>query len=228
LAAPALALIGALAAACFVKVLGAVFLGEPRSQRAQHAHESSRTMLGPMAVLVAPCLLIGAGAPLVTPILDRAVAAWAPGWTGPGLASVAPLKWISVGSLALLAIVALLARLLGRKLFAAAPRVGTWDCGYARPTPTMQYTSSSFAEMLVGHLRWALRPHTHRPHLVAVFPHADGFHSQVPDVVLDQAILPSTRLITRGFERMRWIQRGTVQRYLLYILLTLLVFLVMT
>jgi len=60
--------------------------------------------------------------------------------------------------------------------------------------------------------------------------HADSsgvvFHSHVPEVVLDELVLPSTRVIARGFEWMRWIQRGSVQRYLLYILLTLLFFLV--
>ena len=52
-AAPALALIGALAVACFVKVYGAVFLGTARSEHARHAHESPLFMLGPMGVLVA-------------------------------------------------------------------------------------------------------------------------------------------------------------------------------
>src|SRR5262249_56753400 len=46
-AAPALALIGALAVACFVKVYGAVFLGTARSDHARHAHESPPTMIGP-------------------------------------------------------------------------------------------------------------------------------------------------------------------------------------
>ena len=45
-AAPALALIGALAVACFVKVYGAVFLGTARSEHAQHGHESPVSMLG--------------------------------------------------------------------------------------------------------------------------------------------------------------------------------------
>src|SRR5262249_28166456 len=40
LAAPALALVGALALACFVKVFGAVFLGAGRSEHAGHAHEA--------------------------------------------------------------------------------------------------------------------------------------------------------------------------------------------
>src|SRR5208337_2773927 len=46
-AAPALALIGALAVACFVKVFATVFLGSPRSECVVHAHESPWSMLGP-------------------------------------------------------------------------------------------------------------------------------------------------------------------------------------
>src|SRR5207249_3124171 len=55
-AVPALALIGALAAACFVKVFGSVFLGSSRSEHARHAHESGPAMIGPVGVLVACCI----------------------------------------------------------------------------------------------------------------------------------------------------------------------------
>ena len=58
-AAPALALIGGLAVACFVKVFGVVFLGTARSEDARHAHESAWSMLGPMGVLMGCCLFIG-------------------------------------------------------------------------------------------------------------------------------------------------------------------------
>src|SRR6185437_3654305 len=63
-AAPALALIGALAVACFVKVYGAVFLGNARSECAEHPNESPPSMLVPMGVLVICCFLIGT-APLL-------------------------------------------------------------------------------------------------------------------------------------------------------------------
>ena len=56
LAAPILAMIGALAVACFVKLFGAVFLGTPRSEHSRHAHESGLSMIGPMSVLAACCL----------------------------------------------------------------------------------------------------------------------------------------------------------------------------
>src|SRR5205823_6006569 len=43
---PVLALVGGLAAACFVKVFGVVFLGEPRSAPSAQAHEVDAPMRG--------------------------------------------------------------------------------------------------------------------------------------------------------------------------------------
>jgi hydrogenase-4 component B len=220
-AAPALALVGTLAVACFVKVVGAVFLGEPRSDLPRGAHECPPVMRAPMFVLAALCVLIGAGAPLVAPILDRAIAAWAPESSGPSLSSVAPLGWVSISAFAVVALAVALGVLLRSRL-RAQEAVGTWDCGYAQPSPTMQYTSSSFAEMLVGFFGFALRPEAHRPHLAAAFPGRQKFKSHVPEAVLDRLVVPSASAVGRGFYRLRWIQRGSVHRYLLYILITLL------
>lgn len=225
LAAPALALIGALAVACFVKVFGAVFLGEARTSDVARAHEAGPAMLAPMAVLGAGCVFIGLGAPLVARVLDRAAAAWAGEAATPTLASVAPLAWISATSAALLFSLALvggwvIARARARARAAAAD-VGTWDCGYAAPSPHMQYTSSSFAEMLVRLLGWALWPRSHAPRLVGPFPERAAFHSHVPDTVLDRAIRPSFSLAGRILARLRPIQQGSLHLYLAYILLTL-------
>ncbi len=54
-----LALIGGLAAACFVKVFGVAFLGRPRSQEAEHASEAPLTMRAGMILLAAACVVIG-------------------------------------------------------------------------------------------------------------------------------------------------------------------------
>ncbi len=92
LGAPTLALIGALALACFVKVHGAMFLGEPRSERTAGASESSRQLLVPMAVLAGLCFLVGLLPWVVAPMLDGAVRAWAPEMPGQRLAVLAPLE----------------------------------------------------------------------------------------------------------------------------------------
>jgi hydrogenase-4 component B len=225
LAAPALALIGALAVACFVKVYGAVFLGMARSAHAEHAHESVTDMLAPMGILVGCCFLVGLAPVLIVPLLGQAVSAWAPGLPNAGLRldELAPLRWVSIMSGLLVAALllggALLRERLNRSKVAEGP---TWGCGYVAPTARMQYTSSSFAEMLVGLFARVLRPRTRRPVVEGLFPQRTSFHSEVPDTVLDDAVRPAFYLGAWLFSWFRWLQQGSIQTYLLYIFLALI------
>jgi hydrogenase-4 component B len=223
-AAPALALVGALALACFVKAFGAVFLGEPRSEDALRAHESPRTMLGPMVALAACCACIGLAPSLVAPALDSAAAAWG---VSTGLAAAVPLGRITLAGALLLAAFTLAAAALASRIRRsnAAP---TWDCGYAAPGARMQYTSSSFAQMLVGLFAFALLPRERAPRLAGPFPLPAAYHGEVPDATLDRLVLPSLNAAGRAFEALRFIQRGNIQAYLGYILLTLVLLLVWT
>ena len=177
-AVPALALIGALAVACFVKVYGAVFLGTGRSEHTVHAHESPPSMLVPMGVFVIACFSIGLAPRLLVPTLGQAVSAWAPSVADAGgrLGTLAPLGWISVTGMLLIASLLLTGALLRLRLHANLVATGTtWGCGYVKPTARMQYTSSSFAQMLVGLFAWALRPRTHEPRVVSAFPTSTRF-----------------------------------------------------
>ena len=54
-----LALIGGLAAACFVKTFGTAFLGRPRSIEAEHAQEVPLGMRAGLCLLAAGCICIG-------------------------------------------------------------------------------------------------------------------------------------------------------------------------
>jgi hydrogenase-4 component B len=224
-AVPALALIGGLAVACFVKVFGAVFLGTARNEHAKHVHESPASMTGSMNVLVAACVFIGIAPMAVAPALIRSVAAWAPefGDASMRLTTLAPLGWISIMGVALVAALALMSLWLAAKLRQSPLELGsTWGCGFAAPTSRMQYTSSSFAEILVELFAWALRPRTHRPRDLPLFPQHADFHSHVPDTVLDEAVLPTFH---HGAELTSWFrvfQQGSIHTYLLYIFLTVL------
>jgi hydrogenase-4 component B len=224
----ALALIGALALACFTKALGAVFLGQARTAAGAQAHEVGASMKAPMFVLGALCLVIGLAPPLMAPVLDRATAAWVAGWNVslPPVAQVAPLRTIASSSCALLAAVVLAGAWLVRRTGAAPGGVGTWDCGYVAPSARMQYTASSFAQMLVALFAWALRPSLRRPDVRGTFPTPQRFESHVDDAVLDGALIPFVSLVGRGFRWLRWVQLGRIHVYLLYILVTVVLMLV--
>ena len=70
--------------------------------------------------------------------------------------------------------------------------------------------------------RGVLRPRTQRPSNLGLFPTPTGFHSAVPDPVLDEAVLPVFHGGAWLFSWFRVFQRGSIQTYLLYIFLTLL------
>ncbi|WP_243338112.1 proton-conducting transporter transmembrane domain-containing protein [Anaeromyxobacter soli] len=199
---PALALVGGLAAACFVKVVGVVFLGTPRSAHPRAAHEAPRTMLVPMAILAAACAAIGLAPAAALPALVRAAAAWSrlppELLDGAAARAGAGASRVSVAAAALLVATAGLV-LLRRRLGAPrAPDVETWGCAFSGPLPRAQYTGSSFAELLVRRFSWAIFPRGAAPRLGGAFPARAAFHTEVPDTVLDLALAPAAR----GF---RWL-----------------------
>lgn len=227
LGAPALALIGALALACFVKAYGAVFLGQGRSDRVLNAHDPGAAMLGPMALLGVACAFIGLVPVAVEPVLRSATGAWAPGLTHSAqpLDVLSPLRLLSATGGSLLALFLVSAALLLRR--PVARRGPTWDCGYTLPSRRMQYTSSSFAETLVGFFSWALLPSVHGAAPAGLFPAPTTFRSHVPDTVLDRALIPLSNAGARALRWFRWVQHGNVQLYLVYILATLFVLILM-
>ena len=224
---PALAMIGALAATCFIKLMGTVFLGQVRSERALHARDPDICMTGPMIFLALCCGVIGLAPWLAAPLLDRAVASWNPVKTMvlEPLGKIIPLEWITVMGLAILALT-LSGMLVLRRMYrhGTVDSAGTWDCAYVNFTTRMQYTGSSFSQMLVNMFSWALWPNAHLPHPAGLFPKTkSAFKSHVPDVVLDRFILPVFGFASRFLPRWRIVSRGLIQIDILYIFIIIIV-----
>ena len=231
LAVPALALVGGLAVACFVKVYGVVFLGMPRSSAHAGGHEAPISMLAPMGILAAACILIGIAPGLLASPLHNAILCWHPALavTGVQLADLAPLTWISFLGIGLACGSAVLAIILARRT-GNSPRTTakTWGCGYLEPTARMQYSSSSFAEMLVACFRGFLRPKIHTPSISGVFPAPSRFSSHVPETVLEQIYIPFLEYLFSKSAPIRKLQNGQVNIYLLYTFVTLVLLMALT
>ncbi len=211
-----LALISGLAVACFTKVCGVVFLGEPRSPGAQKATEIRGSMLVPMLLLAGLCLLVGVMAPLGIGVLGAPLQQLAP------QADLEPIRG-SLGWVAALGGLVLLAGLgLGHALSRRPSQPGmTWDCGYSRPTARMQYTAASFAGPLLEMFSFVLKPRHHGSPLEGHFPAPVGHHGEVCDPFTQRLYEPISRSLMRLALRVRVFQHGEVQLYLLYILITL-------
>jgi hydrogenase-4 component B len=228
-AAPLLALTGGLALACFVKVYGCVFLGEPRSPL-PGPHESP-AMTGAMAILAGLCALIGLLPFAAVRLLEPVLAGIYPeqGALLPSIRTTAHLYGLSLAAAALILLIILLTFwYLSRLRAGPSGTTGTWDCGYAAPSPSMQYTASSFAEMLVGIFGGILRPERHQPEIKGLFPGRSSFQSHVPEVVLEKGILPFLAAVDRRLVAIRRLQNGQLNHYILYIFAALIILLALS
>jgi formate hydrogenlyase subunit 3/multisubunit Na+/H+ antiporter MnhD subunit len=227
----ALALIGGLAALCFTKVVGTVFLGEPRTELVVATHCSGWLMVAPQIILAIGCLLVGLGAPAIVTVLEPIAAGVAR--LGPAsttsvvegvIAPVSAAVWTTAGLFVVVLALAFLRRALltGREV----TRAGTWDCGYARPTARMQYSASSFAQPATGFFAAFLRPRATLTAPAGLFPRNAAFRTDTPDLCTEAIYLPATKTIGRIAGTLRWLQHGQIHIYIMYIAITLLALLV--
>jgi hydrogenase-4 component B len=221
----ALALIGGLAAACFAKAYGVVFLGEPRTASASLAHEAGTGMRAAMLAGAAACILLGVWPAGALALVAPAASVLAPGsWAGAGGESLSSISTAAGALLGAIALVAVFRRV--RVSRRPARRAATWGCGYAQATPRMQYTAASFAEPLIEPFAAAMNVHVEREGPAGPFPRHARYEEHLGDLAGERLLVPAARRIVRGLTSIRVLQQGRVQPYLLYIAGTLVALLV--
>ncbi len=154
-----LALAAGLAAACFVRAFGTVFLGRPRSPEAASAHEAPFAQTAALGLLAVLCVLGGlfggltayAIGPLLTSLAGSSLMKLGEGPTPFSLIAFdaersiydAPTIafFVAVSALTTMAAVHLLANRRTR-------RSPAWDCGFPDASPATQYTASSYSQPL--------------------------------------------------------------------------------
>lgn len=229
LAVIALALIGGLCAACFAKAFGTLFLGKSRAIDQTHVKENSAWMWGPMGALAGICLWIGLfPRTMVSFALDAASTLSSIG-ISPGTkeALISPLLTAVLALLILAAISALL--IIFKRIamkFLPIEKALTWGCGYSAPTTRMQISASSFAEPILRIFRKVLGYHIegHKPK--GTFPKEEEISSHVIDSSETFIFRPIFQWITFLCTKLKIIQYGYVQLYLLYIFVFILVLLI--
>ena len=104
--------------------------------------------------------------------------------------------------------------------------VATWDCGYAVPdAPRLQYSASSFAQFAARLLLWAVRERKASPAPLELFPGPRTFTLAPNETLLYGVLLPASRRLAERCARLRVLQHGSVQLYLLYVLVALVLLL---
>lgn len=220
----ALALIGGLALACFVKVFGLSFLGIPRTITLDNIKESSLFMLVPMGFLAFICLFLGLYPSFLEQLLTKSANAFAHQSLTPKLDVLVDLSTFYFWFILLTCTVVLLffKHIRGK----ITRTVGTWACAFSHATPKAQYSASSLAQMIMEFFTPTLRITQSSHSIKGLFthPHA-SFHIHHNDGVIF-GLQKSSEFFLRFSARIRsLVHNGYMGIYVLYILIALLVML---
>ncbi|OFW32951.1 MAG: hydrogenase 4 subunit B [Candidatus Aquicultor primus] len=239
--APALALTGGLAAACFVKVFGIAFLSLPRSECVAGAKEVPRAMLVGMGILGVLSVALGVGATIFIKIPERVGAALL-GATGVPMLSD-PLSFnVAVNgsrssvSIALIMVVlaligilaAFLVRIRGKRSTIIGP---TWDCGIREITPRMQYSATAFSRPLRMVFSGIYQPRSRvdvEDGISPYFPRTITYEASIYPVFERYIYKRIINVLVRLAGKAKMIQAGSINLYLSYIFVTLLILLIFT
>jgi hydrogenase-4 component B len=213
-----LALIGGLAAACFAKVYGVAFLGRARSTAAESAREVPQQMLVGMGLLAAACVGLGVFPTLALDPLIALAQTLIPAVSLPaevtGFQRILVPTAIAVLAFGLLTIAAKVRRRV------TAP----WACGLPGLTARMQYTSTAFSKPIRWVFSTIYKPDrkievlpTDRPY----FPSSVAYSSERTTSFERSLYRPMMDVVVALATRLRRLQTGNIQVYLLYIFLTL-------
>lgn len=235
-----LAITGALAAMCFVKVYGVSFCGAPRSEAAANAREVPLSMTVAMGLLALCCVILGLGASWIAPIITHIAASLAhtsapvvsqqldvmPGTAVTRLNT--PLLFILMLALPILPLLVYSAFKSDRLKFQR--KTEPWACGYGYEAP-MSMSAGSFTQALramfapLYKIRQTLDP---APFLKRCLGWSTEGAAAVEPVWDQHIVLPIVHAVTRFGRVVQWIQFGDFRAYCLYVVAALVILLTAT
>ncbi|MBW6520168.1 MAG: hydrogenase [Desulfoarculaceae bacterium] len=221
-----LAVIGGLAGACFTKVVGLAFLGEPRTDNAAQATEAGSSMTKVMIVLAIASLVIGI---VPEPFIRLAFAGlhdvpYTAGYDTRAFMEIVRQVSQTIGIfIGLLLLLTLFRKLLYRKKeIGSGP---TWGCGFTQPTVRMQYTGTSYAAEMIDFYRPFVPTKKTYTGISRIFPGKTTWQTEVEDVAEIRYQLHMIQPLLKFLHKLRWIQHGRIQLYIAYIVLAIIVLL---
>ncbi|CNB28214.1 hydrogenase 4 subunit B [Yersinia intermedia] len=237
-----LAITGALAAMCFVKVYGISFCGLPRTEKAAQAREVPWPMTAAMLLLALLCLALGIGATQVAPVIARIASSLIAAPEAqtlqvaqgavlfPQHSSQAMLStlYIFFGLLILPLVILLIASLYKGSRLAFRHGGYPWACGYAYEQ-AMTVSAGGFTQPLrmmfapLYRMRKTLDP---APMMQRALEHSVSGAGRVEPLWDDKIVAPLIRLIQWLSQRIQWLQQGDFRLYCLYVVAALVTLLI--
>jgi hydrogenase-4 component B len=242
----AFALTAGIALATFVKIFGISFLSRPRSEHAERATEAPKTMIAGMAVAGGMCVIFG-----LAPFLGTSIISSAFGIDGSQFTqATSPFQSLSTPQDVSVALASMSMPALGVMMASAAAAVfgfitfasrgrkttrrlyNTWDCGFGKLNERMEYTATSLSQPIRTVFKSLYKTTTSIDKQYffesnAYLKKSIRVDSSSRDIFEDQLYQPLTGAAIAFFDKIRKIQTGKVNAYLLYIMIALLSLLVL-
>jgi hydrogenase-4 component B len=227
-----------IAAATFVKLFGISFLSRPRSEHISKIKEVPRSMISGMSILAAICILLGIlpflGISLIASAFNLSSYPSSPfdvislqNNSGKSFANLSmPVVLIMLSSVAI-AIFGFI-KVIGGKT--RKTTFNTWDCGFGSLNERMEYTATSLSQPIRTVFKTLFKPHNKIQR--DFFGETDRYllkalkvESTTKNIFEERLYLP---IISSGifvFDKIRKLQTGKTNSYLLYIMITIVLLL---
>lgn len=232
LVASILALTGALVAFCFVKMFGISFLGMSRSKQAEEVNEPGKPMLVALGISSCLCLILGIFSKYVIRLIDNVnkefidLELLATDWSltkfvhypiGNKKLDIS-VPMLSVLVLLLASIIVFIVIAIRKKT--SVEHYNTWDCGFTKLNPKIQYSATGFSKSIRIILRGIFKPNRD---LVITEGYGSyhikkGVYTMSTEKLFEKYLYaPFIKFIIRFSKNFRFkIQTGSIHIYLLY------------
>ncbi|MFZ0843953.1 MAG: hydrogenase 4 subunit B [Nitrosotalea sp.] len=220
-----------IASATFVRLFGITFLSRARSKHALNIKEVPRSMIVGMAVLAAVCILLGILASLGISLVSSAF--HLPSQPSSPLDSITLHNNVNPVHLSMPFILILFSaitvgafgfiRTIGGKT--SKTIYGTWDCGFGNLNEKMEYTATSLSQPIRAVFKVFFKPHniTSKEFFVSTNQYlikSIKFSSITKNIFEESLYQPIISSTLRVLDKIRKIQTGKINAYLLYIMIT--------
>jgi len=206
-----LALVGTIAILCFTKTISITFLGEARAEQANVKSDNPKSMLIPMGILAASCLVIG----LFPQFVFKFVLLPARVFIDYGCAckQIGFLNEVSKYLIIFFGLILLF--LLIKKLISKKETYySTWGCGYNKLTTKMQYSGASYTSPFLNIVKPLFKRTRDVKKAKGLFPTDAHYSTRVDDIEEAYIIQPILKWDEKFLSKFEIIQNGDIQQYI--------------
>lgn len=244
-----LALVSGFSLLCFTRLYGIAFLGNPRTALPENAKKSTKIEKVTLLTVAGLCFASALATPYIADVFADSLQVYMGNIEGiiygnTETLTAASLSYkhsmqnfvdnlhtllmrINFGFISFIALALIVyfwrRHLLKGREVSLSP---TWDCGYANPSPRIQYTGGSFAQFGIYFTRFFTRPKAVVVNFASYFPGSARSEISTVDWIKTSLYTRLFMIFSRIAQWAKHLQHGRVNTYILYILITLVVLLV--